>query len=181
MKVNHYHVLEGLVNERNIKRMVEVGVWKGSLARHLTRLCRSIREYYAIDPWKKLEGTGWGRMEVPQEYWDHVYMKACQNMPYHRGLKMIKMSGLEAVKLFPLKKFAGYFDLIYIDSTHRYEETRDEIIAWLPLVRKGGLIGGHDYGAKRPEHKGVSKAVDEIFKKDQIKTGEDMVWYVEIQ
>jgi len=179
-KITHYTVLEKVVNDRNIKRIAEIGVWKGSLTRHLTRLCPSIREYYGIDPWKKLDGDDWGRMNQPQEFWEQMYIKACQNLPYHRGLKLIRMSGLEAVNLFPIKKFTGFFDLVYIDSTHRYQETYDEIKVWLPLVHKGGLIGGHDYGSKRLVHQGVTQAVDELFSKDRLILLEDMVWLVEI-
>jgi len=35
----------------------------------------------------------------------------------------------------------------------------DDIKTWLPLVREGGLLTGHDYGKKQ----GVKKAVDEYF------------------
>jgi hypothetical protein len=35
--------------------------------------------------------------------------------------------------------------------------------------------------ARRPEHQGVRKAVDEVFGKENVKEGEDMVWYVEVR
>jgi len=36
---------------------------------------------------------------------------------------------------------------------------RDDIAAWLPKVRSGGLICGHDYGTGFP---GVERAVQEM-------------------
>lgn len=51
------------------------------------------------------------------------------------------------------------FDLVYLDSRHDYEWVRDEIRAWLPKVKKGGAISGHDYS---PEFPGVQKAVAEV-------------------
>lgn len=182
--INHCYVLEKIINDRKIRRMAEIGVWKGHLARHLLRKCRHIIEYYAIDSWKVLEGDDYGRMgsdRINQEQWDKIYFKVCQEMSYHRAMKIIKMTALDAAKLFPLKKFTGFFDFVYIDTSHFYQNTLDEIRAWLPLVRKGGIIGGHDYAATRQEHQGVRKAVDEIFGKDVILQGDDMVWYVEIK
>lgn len=39
----------------------------------------------------------------------------------------------------------GYFDWIYIDTDHSYETTRDELIAYEPKMKPGGVIAGHDY------------------------------------
>lgn len=37
------------------------------------------------------------------------------------------------------------FDWIYIDTDHSYETTRDELRAFAPKVKRGGVIAGHDY------------------------------------
>ena len=36
------------------------------------------------------------------------------------------------------------FDFVFIDGDHRYESVRRDIQAWLPKVRPGGIMGGHD-------------------------------------
>jgi len=36
-----------------------------------------------------------------------------------------------------------------------------DINLWLPKVKKGGILSGHDYGARKQP--GVKKAIDEIF------------------
>jgi len=51
-------------------------------------------------------------------------------------------------------------DFVYIDASHRYEDVAADIDFWLPLVKKGGIIAGHDYAHK---FLGVIKAVDERF------------------
>ena len=38
-------------------------------------------------------------------------------------------------------------DLIYLDTSHTYEDTRDEVNAWLPHLREGGLFIFHDTSA----------------------------------
>lgn len=52
-------------------------------------------------------------------------------------------------------------DFVFIDAGHEYEDVRDDIAAWLPKIRSGGMIAGHDYSATFP---GVVKAVDMVFK-----------------
>lgn len=39
----------------------------------------------------------------------------------------------------------NYFDWIYIDTTHQYEQTYKELYAWKDKIKKDGLILGHDY------------------------------------
>jgi len=174
---NHANTLEKLINERSIKKMAEVGVYEGMLSKHLCSHCPSIEEYYAIDQWHVVSGPDFGKYNTfTQDFWDEVYMRACRRMMVYKPMKLIRLPGIKASKLFD----HGYFDFVYIDSTHHYQETLDEIKVWLPMVHQGGIIGGHDYRATRPEHQGVKKAVDEIFKKEDIKEGRDMVWYVEI-
>ena len=60
-----------------------------------------------------------------------------------------------------LKQLTGKtFDFIYIDGIHQYENVKRDIINYLPMVKKGGVIGGHDYGGPWT---GVKQAVDEMF------------------
>ena len=50
-------------------------------------------------------------------------------------------------------------DFVFIDADHIYEHVKKDILAWLPKVKPGGIIAGHDYN---PPHE-VKRAVDEIF------------------
>jgi cephalosporin hydroxylase len=53
----------------------------------------------------------------------------------------------------------GALDFVFIDAGHSYENVIADITAWLPKVKKGGVIGGHDYSHAA----GVKKAVNEVF------------------
>ena len=50
----------------------------------------------------------------------------------------------DVVHNFPDK----YFDFIYIDATHIYECVKDDLTQYLPKLKDGGLMCGHDYTAK---------------------------------
>jgi predicted O-methyltransferase YrrM len=56
--------------------------------------------------------------------------------------------------------FGRTFDSIFIDADHHYAECRADIEAWMPLLKPGGIICGHDYWT---QDVGVMEAVNEVF------------------
>ena len=56
------------------------------------------------------------------------------------------------------------FDFVYIDGIHTYDQVKKDIQNYLPLVKKGGVIGGHDY-VNGGHLVGVYNAVNEMFGK----------------
>lgn len=51
--------------------------------------------------------------------------------------------------------------VVYIDAIHTYESVKKDIELWIPKIKKGGFIGGHDYASRH--FPGVKKAVDEWY------------------
>lgn len=68
-------------------------------------------------------------------------------------------------------------DMVYIDADHRYESVKKNIAEWMPKVKIGGWIAGHDYFTDTP---GVIQAVDEMFGKPD-KTFKDRSWAVVVK
>lgn len=50
-------------------------------------------------------------------------------------------------------------DFIYLDAGHTYDEVLLDLRTWVPLLRPGGILCGHDYWKVFP---GVIEAVDEF-------------------
>lgn len=48
---------------------------------------------------------------------------------------------------------------VFLDACHDYDFVKEEIAAWWPKVKRGGIFSGHDYDASWP---GVVKAVQEF-------------------
>ena len=64
-------------------------------------------------------------------------------------------------------------DFVFIDADHSYEACLADINAWLPKVKVGGYIAGHDYFS----WPGVSEAVNEAFSGKKFQAFQDEnVW-----
>lgn len=42
----------------------------------------------------------------------------------------------------------GCLDFVYIDAAHDYKSVKADLEAWWPKVKRGGMLGGHDYENK---------------------------------
>jgi hypothetical protein len=39
----------------------------------------------------------------------------------------------------------GYYNFLYHDASHLYEDLKRDLNEWLPKLKNGGIIAGHDY------------------------------------
>lgn len=146
------------VNELgNGSKIVEVGVWKGkSLAYLGVEIINSGKDIKvdAVDTWM-------GSPESPDHAAD-VYVKTntlyqlfLSNIrPISKVVNPIRKPSVEAAKDYA----DGSLDAVFIDACHTYECVREDILAWLPKVKVGGYLAGHDYSWSND----VKRAVDEI-------------------
>ena len=80
-----------------------------------------------------------------------------QNLsPFGNRYKLIARSSKEASFEFASRSI----DFVFIDAGHYYEDIITDIRSWLPKIKDGGVIAGHDYVSG---YSGVVSAVDEIF------------------
>lgn len=62
-------------------------------------------------------------------------------------------------------------DAVFIDADHTYEAVKADIEAWLPKVKHGGILAGHDFCEFAPMNFGVVRAVQERFKRFEVWPG----------
>jgi hypothetical protein len=159
---------------KNVRGLaIEVGSWRGrSTVAIVAGLSHSTGTLYAVDTWAGPPDKG-GQADIYDGQGD-VYAEFLANLaaPIRAGtvipLRMDSMQGAaEIERLHGL----GCADFIFIDADHRYEAVHADILAYLPLLRVGGVICGHDYRDKFP---GVIQAVNELL--PGAKIGADSIW-----
>lgn len=163
--------------ERDASHWVEVGVWRGDNARRVMRAAPSSTRVTLVDPWRVVDSPDYRAYATKdalatQDAMDGYYKEARVKLkPWAKRARMLRMTSTDAASLC-----AGEaFDLVFIDAEHTYDAVRADVAAWLPLVRAGGWIGGHDYGKQR--FLGVTRAVDELFG-SRVELGADSTWWV---
>ena len=69
-------------------------------------------------------------------------------------------------------------DLVFIDANHQFKCVDQDIVAWLPKVKHGGIMSGHDIDGRKDLAGvwGVRRAVEKHFGKNF--AVEDHVWYL---
>ena len=142
---------------------VEIGVLHGINAVNILNNL-SIEKLYLIDPLQLY--PDYKDIRAPVFNWVKKDADARLKPFLDKIVWLIKFSS-EAKSEIP-----DNLDFVYIDGNHAYEYCLEDIKNYYPKVKKGGIIGGHDYTpspAPEPVNFGVRKAVDEFASKNNLK------------
>jgi hypothetical protein len=163
---NYSNVYDIVIDLLDNAHFVEIGIWKGQSVCYagveIHKRGKNIR-IDAVDTW---EGSPQEHqlMNDPSVVGGTLYDEFIRNIePIKHIVNPVRMDSILAAATYVDKSL----DFVFIDGAHNYESVKADIQAWLPKVKIGGFIGGHDYGNNEPEDvNGVKKAVDEKFDKD---------------
>ena len=142
------------LGDNSDKTMIEIGSFVGEST---VLFAQSFKKVIAVDPFLADYDPA-----DPTSYlfeFKNVYQTYLDRTGDHQNIETIVSTSDESVsKLDGLK-----YDFIYLDGLHTYDGVKTDITNYLPLVKEGGVIGGHDYTDKIPHLVGVYKAVNEMF------------------
>lgn len=135
---------------RQARVIVEVGVWRGRST--VCWLENTSGVVYAVDAWPA-DGCGCQAYEeLRQKGREAIRNDALKNLaPWLASGRcfLLEMRSNEAARVLQdLLQFRGA-DLVFIDGGHDLLTVADDIRNYLPLVRPGGLLSGHDYDEVR--------------------------------
>jgi hypothetical protein len=128
-------------------RFVEVGAWLGRSTAFMAVEIANARkriEFHVVDTWRGspnepehqavVQRTGGS---VFASFWDNMRRGGVQEY-----VKVMCSDSVTAASQFETESL----DFVFIDAEHGFESVRRDIAAWLPRVRTGGIIAGHDIG-----------------------------------
>jgi len=146
-------------------RGAELGVYRGEFMRHLLEATRP-RELHLVDGWSPLFGetfpdwgeyTDFGRMKT-REAFDAVEQTVA---PFRPTVDLHLHAGDDVAYLEQQPDAA--LDWAYIDSSHQYDHTLEELTVLDRKVAARGWILGHDWWPDPAHrHHGVCRAVREF-------------------
>lgn len=126
-------------------KIAEVGVADGASALYLCyelhRLGKTFKMYM-------IDGLQYGGYEQLKSIYQNIIATGFGN-----EIEVVPYSSLDATDKFN----DGYFDFVFLDSSHTYPETKWEILKWYPKVKDECVLAGHDYNS--PE---VNLSVNEV-------------------
>lgn len=155
--INTRDQLANLFKELEYTSGAEIGVDRGLFSESICRSNPGVK-LYCVDPWRLYKGlTDFDNQKVLDDNYEETVKRLA---PYN--CMIIRKTSMEAIKLFEPRSL----DFVYIDANHVFEYALEDIYGWGKIVRKGGIVSGHDYRTSETSHGNwaVSKAVNQYVK-----------------
>ncbi len=169
--INDWHQIDGWFSDADAQtykriveslpdnaRVVEIGSWMGRSTGALVAACKEAGknpEIHAVDTFKGTLNEGDVHYSVVKQFGGSVRKPFEDNMKaLGAELNVIEADSVQAAGAFS----DACCDAVFIDGDHAYTAVSSDISAWLPKVKPGGLIGGHDF-----DYPDVRRAVYEAF------------------
>jgi len=145
---DHRKFVCDLVRQYKSKSVVEIGVWKGALSYALMRL--HLERLVFVDPFDA-HLPHCSKRNHSQWELDGMHEAILKRMPM--ACEFYRLESVLAAGIFNDEEV----DFVFIDGNH--DQCAQDIEAWWPKVKKGGVLAGDDY-VQLPA---VREAVDERF------------------
>lgn len=133
--------LAKLFAELGFTKGAEIGVEQGEYSEVLARNIY-YTNLFLVDAWKAYKGY---RDHVSQSKLDGFLEAVKARMKRFdadgKRIVIIRSFSVEAAKEFD----DGSLDFVYIDANHEFSHVVADLAAWVPKVRVGGIVSGHDF------------------------------------
>jgi len=139
--------------------IVEVGAWKGASKSYLAVEAQHKKlRIDVVDAWSGSDE----HKDMSDIKENSLFGTFIDNLrPVINLINPIRTDSVSASKMYADESL----DAVFIDADHRYESVKADILAWMPKVKNGGILAGHDYIL---EHSGVIRAVDKLVEAPEI-------------
>jgi hypothetical protein len=156
---------------------VEVGSWMGRSAACMAEIIKDsgkLIRFDSVDTWR---GSGYG--SHPQRIKTLTAEGKTLRGEYERNLRNAGLwEYVNPVVGDSVAVAEGYeaksLDCVFIDGDHREDAVRADLQAWLPKLKPGGTICGHDWPTRDTSPQAVKRAVESVGLEVEHK---GMVWW----
>lgn len=125
---------------------IEVGCWKGRST--LVMGHHVLEKLYAVDHWRgNRENLNDVHREAVERGPDGLYQIFYDNVRYlvdSGKVVPVRNSSVDAAKLLLSEKGKGWADFVFLDGGHSDEEVTRDIYLYSLLIKKDGVLCGHD-------------------------------------
>ena len=167
----YYDVIPALINERDYKSGIEIGVFAGGQSKSILDKT-NLKILLGIDPYRKYTQCGINGMGTitQQEDFDIMCELALTRLDRQR-FWISRMTSDEA--LYPVIKSIqrwheekvfdrNQVDFVFFDGLHEARQLQKDIDNYVPLIRKGGACIFHDYN--HPTFPDLTPVIDNFAK-----------------
>lgn len=165
---HYFEQIEGWFNFRQAYRdavaeaprhavFVEVGSYKGRSAAFMgVEIANSGKPitFYCVDHWKGSDEEAHKADPDRKRLFTVFKDNIAPLIKAHVHIKPVRSDSAQAAHLFEDESV----DFVWIDAGHDYDSVSEDIEAWWPKVKPGGVMGGDDLPMA-----GVNQAVTELF------------------
>ncbi|MEM4204181.1 MAG: class I SAM-dependent methyltransferase [Candidatus Methanomethylicaceae archaeon] len=122
-------------------RWAEFGVEWGAFAKEMLKR-KDVEELWLIDCWRPYPDADLRDPAVLDEVrGEAAYTEVMNTIGRDLRVRIVRDLIESAACGFPCE----FFDFAYLDAGHRYKHVQRQLELIYPLVRKGGMLAGHDY------------------------------------
>ncbi len=137
-----YLLLKKFCDDRHLQniQIAEIGCWTGTSSLVLGSVAEKYQGKVICIDWFK--GSTDTPLFTPSKHFNvrRIFEDNLKQFNQGKFIQLIEASSEEAVKQFT----DGSLDIIFLDGDHRYAGIRQDIDMWLPKLKQGGLLCGHD-------------------------------------
>lgn len=134
----------------------EIGVAEGYYSEEILGWPNNFPRHYLVDRWRTVNIAG--DSAQPQAWHDANLLDAQLKVSRFRE-RAVFLRG-DSTKM-ALRVPDGSLAFLYLDGDHSYRGVLDDLHAWIPKVKSGGVVGFHDFLNRSY---GVNAAVSEFCK-----------------
>lgn len=183
----HQRSLLALLSEKKLAKMTgaEIGVWRGHTSQILLENLR-LEHLYLVDSWAvypedhPYRNSGDTVSHDNQDARADQFAETVRRTRPFQAAQIIATTSLKAATMLRTNLGVRFLDFAFIDADHTEQAVADDIKAWWPLVKVGGILCGHDYSPRIRCHRGVIRAVDKFCKtiNQPVNLMSGSVWWV---